>query len=146
MPIFLSILLIFLGAGFLYGAFKRHIFVRRLMEEGMKTAATIVDILKVEENDPEDGKSILYYHTYKYIDLDNIVCQYTPNETTSLEKYRIGDKVPIIYMPGEDDSVVILTRFGTYGNVFWMSVLGLVWLVFGIAQLLSSGIIDRWIE
>ena len=146
MPFFFTILLLTLGIGFLYFGIIKYFSNRRILEEGNNAVATIIKIDRVEDHDPEHGKSVVFYPTYEYVDKDDKVCHYKPSETSNLVEYHLGKKVPITYHTGEINSVVILTRFGMYGTVFFAILCGFWIFSFGLYLLLSSGRLDAWIQ
>lgn len=43
-----------------------------------------------------------YHHIYEYKDVNDEVCQFRPDNSSDVIKYKVGDKVPIIYLPGEE--------------------------------------------
>lgn len=146
MHLFFSILLIVVGIVFLYSAIKQYTFVRRILNDGEKTTATIVNVREEEDYDPEHGRSVSYYPTYEYTDRFGLACKYTATETTSLEKYHIGDKVPIVYTPGEKSSVVILSRFGKFGSTYAMTLIGLMCFSFGCYQFSTTWFLEKLLD
>ena len=140
----MTILLLVLGISIFYYGVKQFISTRRILKEGKNAVATIVNIDRVEDYDSEYGTKVTFYPTYEYKDENNRVCQYRPNTTSDLVKYQLGEKVAITYSPGEIDSVVILTRFGKYGTVFFAILCGFWFFSFGLYLLLSSGRLDTW--
>ena len=106
---YLYIGLFSLGMLLLYFAMKQYYKTRDLLTYGIKTTATVSDLITVSS---DDGYS--YKPVFQYTDQRQNIKEHVSEITSRPAPYQVGDKVQIIYNPNEEGAVKVISFWGLY--------------------------------
>lgn len=108
-------------------AIKQYNYSVFLLENGIKTQATVIEMIEV---DSDDGYT--YKPKFGYIDDKGIKRTFTSSISTNPPSYEVGDKEEIVYNPKNYSEVRVVTFTGLYLFSLVMSISGGVMLIMGI--------------
>ena len=91
-----------------YFAYTNLISTQNLLRDGIKTTATVIDLI---ENRDSDGST--YKPVFEYTDKSGSVISFQSSVSSSPAPYKVGDKVKIIYSQIENEQKVI-SYWGLY--------------------------------
>jgi|GEM_PF-5015871 len=114
--------------------------MKRKERHGTRTTAEIIEVIKEESRDTEMGTSYSYWPIYKYTDIYGSVIQHRPSSITGLEKYNVGDKVEIAYLPDERGDILVLNQKGRWKDIFGYLVSGVFSFLIGLGMFIHNGL------
>lgn len=126
MTALVSILFIVMGLKLFYKGIVTYFEIRSLQRDGTHTMATVVEVIK-EENMGKNMGTVSYSHwpIYEYEDIYGNQIRYRPSSISFLEKYKVGDKVQILYHPNDGkDEVLVLTKVGFFKDILGYAIVG----------------------
>ncbi|MBK8391781.1 MAG: DUF3592 domain-containing protein [Saprospiraceae bacterium] len=85
------------------------------------------------DNRSDDGSTISYFPIIEYVDLNRNVQVYRFTSTTSFVKYKIGQNLNIVYSPINNQDLIVLDRFGIWGDVLGFAICGIFSILVGIS-------------
>ena len=97
-----------LGLTLAYFAYKNYVNSKDLVNNGIKTKATVIDLLRVAGDDGDTYKPV-----FEFKDRSDRVITFESEISSSPPSYQIGEKVDILYDP-EDDDRKIVSFWGLY--------------------------------
>ncbi len=101
--------LIIAGAILIYFALKQYQKTKDLLNNGIKTTATVVDMITVTGD-----KGNTYKPVFEYRDQSNNLKTFEVEVSSNPPAYKIGEKQKIIYSPEESDLVKTVSYWGLY--------------------------------
>lgn len=129
----MNILLIFLGIALLIAGFVLLLKNIKLLKSGVKMEAEIVDVLKKKEQSSDsDGYTTttnVYYPVFKYSYNDK---EYTKESTFGVSgknKYKVGGKLNIIFMPETPEKVKVKNVFNIWMLPTVLFILGVMFII-----------------
>ncbi|MFS4446305.1 DUF3592 domain-containing protein [Maribacter sp. 2307UL18-2] len=97
------------GMVLLYFAMRSYNNTRDLLSTGIKTAATVVDMITVHDSDGSTYKPV-----FEFTDRQQKLRRYRSEVSSRPPAYKIGEKVKIVYDEHDDDEVKTLSFWGLY--------------------------------
>lgn len=101
--------LILVAIVLIYFAAKQYQKTKDLLHDGIRTTATVINMITVSSNDGNTYKPI-----FEYRDRANNVKTFQAEVSSNPPAYKIGDKQRIIYSPEESDLVKTVSYWGLY--------------------------------
>lgn len=98
-------------AGFVmaFFAIKMYNETNQLLKTGIKTNATVIEMIRVSGDDGPTYKPV-----FEYMDRNHTRKEFKSEVSSSPPSYSIGEKVKIVYNPKEDDEVKTISFWGLY--------------------------------
>jgi len=128
---------------------------RKLIKRGIKTEATVTNIFKNEIDDIDLGKRTIYTPVFKFYDNSYQEVIKQSDLGSSALKYKIGEKVVIIYEPYDRNKLFLPEKFHgeytvqflflsikinkLYRNTIILFVVAAALIIIGEAYLLIKG-------
>ena len=128
--------LFLIGGTLLYFAFRAYSNTVSLMQEGIKTTATVIEMIPVSSSD--GGPT--YKPVFEFNERGNTVRRYTSSVSSSPPAYKVGQKVKIVYDPKDKDDVKTISFWGLYRWSVILSCIAAPFLIIGGSYLLYSRI------
>ncbi|RRQ50126.1 DUF3592 domain-containing protein [Maribacter aurantiacus] len=94
--------LLLISVVLIYFAFKQYSVSKELMADGIKTNATVIDLLRVSSDD-----GYTYKPVFEYIDRTNKRITFESEVSSNPAPYKVGDKVKIVYSKTSDHRRII---------------------------------------
>ena len=91
-----------LGLTLAYFAYTNYVHSKDLVNNGIKTTATVIDLLTVAGDDGNTYKPV-----FEFKDRSDRVITFESEISSSPPSYRIGEKVDILYDPDDNDRKVV---------------------------------------
>jgi hypothetical protein len=124
-----------LGAlGLIYFAVENYSSTQKLLNNGVRTIATVVDMIEIYDDD--DGGTT-YKPVFEYVDRQDTVISFKSDVSSRPAAYNIGDTVNIVYSKDNDDRKII-SFWGLYRWVLILSSIASPLLIIGTGYLLYS--------
>nr|WP_299386460.1 DUF3592 domain-containing protein [Allomuricauda sp.] len=101
--------LFLLGTFLAYYAMVQYQKTQYLLEEGIRTTATVTDLIT---NYDSDGDT--YTPVFEFKDRSNTIQTYKSPISSSPPAYKVGDKVKIVYDRRDSSNVKTVTFWGLY--------------------------------
>ena len=101
--------LIALSIVLIYIAIKQYQKTKELLNNGIKTTATVVDMITVTGD-----KGNTYKPVFEYRDQSNTIQSFKTEVSSNPPAYKIGEKQEIIYSPEDTDLVKTVSYWGLY--------------------------------
>jgi hypothetical protein len=111
--------LLFLGVILLYYAYQQYTKTTKLMSHGVKTTATVTDLIQVYSDDGD----YTYKAVFEFVDRNEISYQLTSNVSSNPPMYKLGERVKVIYNAKDPEEVKVVSFWGLYA---WSVVLSCV--------------------
>lgn len=108
---------------------------QKLLLEGVKTTATVVDLIK-ESNSDDDGEQ--YTPVFEFLDRKNNVRKFRSEVSSNPPTHGLGKVVKIIYHPKNIDEVKILSYWGLYRWTIVLFSLASPLLIIGTGYLIYT--------
>lgn len=102
--------LFLLGLLLAYFAFRAYTNTVSLMQEGIKTTATVIEMIPVSSSD--GGPT--YKPVFEFKDRGNTLRTHESSVSSSPPAYKIGQKVKIVYDPKDIEEVKTISFWGLY--------------------------------
>lgn len=80
-----------------------------ILDVGIKTTATVVDLIEVSDDDGPTYKPV-----FEYLDRTNTKREFKSNVSSRPAAYIIGEKAKIVYDPDDLEEVKTITYWGLY--------------------------------
>ena len=127
--------LFIVGLTLLYFAFRAYNSTVSLMQEGIKTTATVKEMISVSDSDGNTYKPV-----FEFTDRGNTVRTYESSISSSPPSYSVGQKVKIVYDPKDEDDVKTISFWGLYRWSIVLMCLASPFLIIGGSYLLYNRI------
>ena len=102
--------LLCLGVILLYYAYQQYTKTTKLMSHGVKTTATVSDLIEI---DGDDG-GYTYKAVFEFMDYDQNSYQLTSNVRSNPPMHKLGDRVKVIYNAKDPEEVKVVSFWGLY--------------------------------
>lgn len=99
---FLYLVMLLLSAILIYFAIKQYSKTQELLESGIKTKATVIDLIRVSSDD-----GYTYKPVFEYTDRLQNVISFESEVSANPSPYSIGDKIDIIYSRDNTEKKVV---------------------------------------
>lgn len=99
---YLYIGLLLISVVLIYFAFKQYSVSKGLMADGIKTNATVIDLIRVSSDD-----GYTYKPVFEFTDRGNNRVTFESEVSSSPAPYKVGDIVKIVYSKTSDDRRII---------------------------------------
>ncbi|TMM58799.1 DUF3592 domain-containing protein [Maribacter algarum] len=93
----------------LYFAMRSYNNTRDLLSTGIKTTATVVEMITVSGSDGSTYKPV-----FEFADRQQEVRRYESDISSNPPAYKVGEKVKIVYDEKDDDEVKTISFWGLY--------------------------------
>jgi len=97
------------GLTLIYFAIKSYSTTNRLLENGIKTSAKVIDLIAISGDD-----GYTYKPVFEYTDKTNTKREFKSKISSSPAPYSIGEKVKIVYNPRNNKEVKVIGFWGLY--------------------------------
>jgi hypothetical protein len=104
---------------------------RKLLSTGIKTTATVVEMITVSNSDGSTYKPV-----FEFTDRSQEIRKYESDVSSSPPAYKVGEKVKIVYDSKDDDEVKTISFWGLYGWCIVLSCIASPLLIIGGGYLL----------
>ncbi len=126
---------VILGFVLIFFAIKQYRKTIELLNSGVKTSAKVVNMITVSDSDGSTYKPV-----FEYYDHTKTKQTFTSEVSSSPPAYKIGEKVQIIYNPGDSDEVKTMSYWGLYRWTIILLSIASPLLIIGGGYFLFSGI------
>lgn len=109
--------LLTLGLVLAYFSYKNYINSKDLVNNGIKTKATVIQLLTVAGDDGDTYKPV-----FEFTNRSDQIVRFESEISSSPPSYRVGDTVDILYDPEDNDRKVV----SFWGLYRWSIVLGCI--------------------
>ena len=127
--------LIVVGAALLILGIKMFNDTQKLLQEGIKTTASVVKLIQ-KRNSDNDG--YLYTPVFEFVDRKNTTRIFQSDVSSNPPAYKVGQKVKLVYHPKEEDEINIVSYWGLYRWTVILFSIASPFLVIGIGYLLYT--------
>lgn len=97
------------GLILVYFAFKNYNSTNSLVENGIKTTATVTELITIHDSDGNTYKPV-----FEYTDKTNTKKEFKSDVSSRPAAYSIGEKAKIVYNPKNDNEIKIVSFWGLY--------------------------------
>jgi len=101
--------LLLLGLTLLYFAIKLYNKSNALMTDGVKTTATVIQLLEVSGDDGSTYKPV-----FEFTDRNHNRQQFQSDVSSSPPVYKVGEKVKVVYNASDPEEVKVVGYWGLY--------------------------------
>jgi hypothetical protein len=115
----------------MYFANYHFVKTKRLINSGIKTKATVVKMITVNDSDGDTYKPV-----FEYYDKSKNLQTFESNVSSSPPSYRVNDKVQIIYNPQDKDEIKVVSYWGLHRWSIILFAISLPFLVIGAGYFL----------
>lgn len=98
-----------IGLTLLYFAYRAYNNTVSLLQEGIKTTATVKAMVTVSSDD-----GYTYKPVFEFKDRSNTLRTYKSSVSSNPPSYKVGQKVKIVYDPKDEDEVKTISFWGLY--------------------------------
>jgi len=128
--------LFILGLTLLYFAFRAYNNTVSLLQDGIKTTATVIEMIPVSNND--GGPT--YKPVFEFKERGSSIRTYLSSVSSSPPAYKVGQKVKIVYDPKDEDDVKTISFWGLHRWSVILLCIASPFLIIGGGYLLYSRI------
>lgn len=138
----LSLIFLLISFILLYIAYKQFTKIKKLLETGITTTATIIDVHKTESKSTDmDGYTTIstgYTPEVEFKTETGETVTYTsPISTSNKNKWKVGDQIEVIYDPDDKKNIKINQKLQLYFIPGILGSIGALFLIISIVSLLS---------
>ena len=119
------------GMVLLYFAMRSYNNTRDLLSTGIKTTATVVEMITVSSSDGSTYKPVFEFTDYRHE-----IRRYESKIGSSPPSYKVGEKVKIVYDQKEEDEVKTISFWGLYRWSIILLCIASPLLIIGVGYLL----------
>jgi len=119
------------GMILLYFAMRSYNNTRDLLSTGIKTTATVVEMITVSSSDGSTYKPV-----FEFTDRRHEIRRYESKISSSPPSYKVGEKVKIVYDQKEEDEVKTISFWGLYRWCIILLCIASPLLIIGVGYLL----------
>lgn len=133
LPFNANTIAIIVGAFFLVLAVVHYFRLRKLSEVGNKTYAVIKDLIR----SPQADGIVNYIPVFEYKTMSGEIITRRSYIGNNKDKYKIGDKVAIVYNPENPEEFLLDTGMDKYWKILGSVIAGVVFIIAGVFHLFS---------
>jgi len=101
--------LLFLGLILLYYAYQNYTKTTNLISHGVKTTATVSNLIQVNSDDGYTYKAV-----FEFMDRNENSYQLTSTVSSNPPMYKVGERVKVVYNAKDPEEVKVVSFWGLY--------------------------------
>ncbi|TGN38503.1 DUF3592 domain-containing protein [Marinobacter confluentis] len=128
---FLKLVFSIVGGALLLGAFAAYQSTSGFLVDALEVPGTVTDLVY-----DRSGDSSAYYPVVQFEDATGRPIEFRSSSGSNPASYNVGEKVPVLYTPGEPESARINGFFSLWGLPLIVGILGGAFFLVGVLMIL----------